>query len=562
MYKLLVVDDEPTVRHGMRNYINWEQYGITFMGDADDGDTALEVIDQWTPDIVFTDVRMPIMDGITLSKEIKRRIPHIKIVFVSGHDDSEYLKSAMKVNAIDYILKPVNLQELHMVIERVVADLDAESKKRQMTQDMHSKLSESMPLLREKFMMSLINDRAWEPQRLQERMDFLGIKLPQSSSYWVMAVTVDNLVDIRECNSEYEWQLLSYAIQKLCQELKDRFFHGIFFEFREGEFVGLLYVDPEESLLQECRDGDEFEGFRAEVKEEHLVRLANEIRDNLQLWLKITVTIGIGGRVSELSSLKQSYSQAKQALESKWYLGKNQIYTLDSMETGDESYPVFDYDQRMEVTTILKGADTNQLSTLLDHLFRELARNRRYGFQYCRNVTMQIMLLAGQILLEFNLNEEDWDQGEVQRVERLFRLETIDELRQHLDSFLFDVCLKIREKRAGRADNLVNRVMEIVGLRYSDNNLSVNEIGKEVFLTDTYVSLLFKQETGQTVNEYITYYRIERAKEKLADPRQKMYDICYAVGYADPSYFSKLFKKITGLSPSTYRNLIQSGKLR
>lgn len=107
MYKLLVVDDEQTVRHGLRHYMNWEKYGIEFSGEADDGDTALEAVGQLMPDIVLTDVRMPHMDGIALSQEIRSRYPHIKIVFVSGHDDSEYMKSAMKVSAVDYIFKPV-----------------------------------------------------------------------------------------------------------------------------------------------------------------------------------------------------------------------------------------------------------------------------------------------------------------------------------------------------------------------------------------------------------------------------------------------------------------------
>ncbi|CAG7652634.1 Protein-glutamate methylesterase/protein-glutamine glutaminase [Paenibacillus allorhizosphaerae] len=256
--------------------MNWEKYGIEFSGEADDGDTALEAIEQFMPDIVLTDVRMPNMDGITLSQEIRSRYPHIKIVFVSGHDDAEYMKSAMKVSAVDYIFKPVNLQELCSVIERVVADLHAESTERRMMQDMQVKLKESMPLLREKFLMSLISDKVSQPERIRERMDFLGLQLLRAASFWVIVISVDNLADIRETRSEQDWQLLCYAVQHVCQELADHYLNGFIFEYR-GEFVGILYVDTGKVSVEE----NSHNRSAIDNSEERLFLLASDI------WLSI-----------------------------------------------------------------------------------------------------------------------------------------------------------------------------------------------------------------------------------------------------------------------------------
>jgi two-component system response regulator YesN len=233
---------------------------------------------------------------------------------------------------------------------------------------------------------------------------------------------------------------------------------------------------------------------------------------------------------------------------------------MDSLEPSDESYYKFDYAKSSEFVSILKGADTTHLLEIIGELFTKLSLNRRDGLKYCRNVAMQIMLLAKQLLLELNVQVNELEEEEALHVERLFKMETVDELRHFLETILVSVCHKISEKRSGRANNLVGRVHAIIERRYSDNTLTVSEIGKEVYLTDTYVSLLFKQETGKTVNEYLTNYRIERAKEMLKDPSQKLYDICFAVGYADPSYFSKLFKKITGFTPSSYRDIQHPGK--
>ncbi|MBB6673444.1 response regulator [Cohnella nanjingensis] len=541
MYKLMIVDDEPTVRFGLRSYFDWGAFGIEILHEADDGDVALEAVARGMPDIVLTDVRMPNMDGIRLSKAIRERFPQVKIVFISGHDDADYLKSALQVSAVDYIFKPVNLLELRKVVERVVAELEMEKTERLLAQDMQLKLKESMPLLREKFLLSLIQDGLAKPERIRERLEFLGLQLPADATYWVIVVSVDDSADVFEARSERDRQLLSYSILNVCQELIGRYVGGYAFEHRGGEFVGILCArpnDPEDDL------------------EERLFKLAGDIRDNLQRWLKLSVTIGIGDRAAHLPGLAASYAQAREAADRKWYLGKNRIITMDSLETEAQSLYRFEHAMIERLVSVLKAADPDQLKEALNELFDGLSRNRRDGLKYGRNVGLQVLLLAGQLLLELNAQSEELETMEADIWERLLRQETIGGLRQLIEAYLLAVCDGIREKRNGKAHNLVERVRAIIERRYADNELTVLQIGKEVYLTDTYVSLLFKQETGKTVNEYLTQVRIEKAKELLRDPQYKFYDVCYAVGYADPSYFSKLFKKMTGMTPSAYRKLL------
>ncbi|WP_127580569.1 response regulator [Paenibacillus koleovorans] len=538
MHKLLIVDDEPTVRMGLRTYFDWAAYGIEVCEEADDGDVALEAAEKIRPDIVLTDVRMPAMDGITLSKELRKRFPEIKIIFVSGHDDADYLKSAMKVSAIDYIFKPVNLQELRAVVERVVAVLDGERTQQRMMEDMSEKLKASMPLLREKFLMSLVSQGASRTERIPSRLEFLGLRLPERASYWVLVLSVDRLADWQESRSEQDWQLLTYAVQNVCQELIDQHLNGYAFELRSGEFVGILY------------EGE------AEEAEERLFALASAMRDNLQKWLKMSVTIGMGERVATPEALTVSFQQAREAAERKWYMGQNQILTMDSLEPERDSLFRFDMAQSGKLVSSLNAADPEQVASELEELFEGLAHNRRDGFKYARNVCMQLVLLAGQLMLELNILSREMSEQETMLQEKLFRAETIADLKALVTAYLKLVCSSIQEKRCGKASNLVERVRAVIERRYADNTLTVAEIGKEVFLTDTYVSLLFKQETGRTVNEYLTHVRIEKAKELLRNPIHKFYDVCYAVGYADPSYFSKLFKKVTGSTPSAYRETL------
>ncbi|WP_240415095.1 response regulator [Paenibacillus periandrae] len=535
MYRLVIVDDEPTVRHGLSTYFDWSQYGIEVVGEADDGDVALELIERIKPDMVLTDVRMPQMDGIQLSTEIKLRFPGIKIVFVSGHDDADYLKSALKVNAVDYIFKPVNMQELAAVVERVVKELQDAEQERTYIVDMQVKLTQSMPLLREKFLMSLIWDGVKNPARIKDRLDFLGLDLPAEADYWTLVLKIDDSAEVVATRTERDQQLLSYSVLNIVQELTEQMMQGYAFETRNGEFVVILRMGEEDS------------------QEERLFSLTEQIRDNLKRWLKISVTIGVGERISGLQSMPESYNQAREAADQRWYLGKNHIISIDNLQQNTDSLYRFDMAQGERIMSVLKATDQEKLLTELDGIFEPLSRSRKEGLTNCRNVSLQLILMASRLLLELNMMGPEMVDKEAVLWEQVFKQETILDLRHRVETHLLDVCERIREKRSAKPKNAIERVHALIDERFAEN-LQVGDIAREVFLSPTYLCLLFKQETGETINEYLTKVRIEKAKELLSDPRNKFYEVCYTVGYSDPSYFSKLFKKYTGLTPSAFRD--------
>lgn len=543
MYTLLIVDDEPTVRMGLRSYFDWASYGIELAGEADDGDVALEMIAREQPDIILTDVRMPSMDGITMSQRISAEYPDIKIIFVSGHDDADYLKSAMKVSAVDYIFKPVNLQELGTVIKRVVADLDAKSSEKMHKEELLVKLKEGMPLLREKFLLSLIGEGAPKAE-LAERVAFLGLDLRADAAYWVMVVSVDDLAEVMESRSERDRQLLWYSVLNIFEELLGTHMRGYAFEHRAGEFVGVLQLAEQDS-----DSGTE--------AAEALFALAGDLRSNLSRWLKISVTIGISDLAAGLTGLAPAYKQAREAADYKWYLGKNRIITMDSLEGAEpegSAIRKFDYELNDALISALKADDEIKAREAVGSIFASMAYTRPDGLKYVRNLCMQLVLAVGQLILELGAGEPELEAMEAELTEALYQKETLKEMRELIESYLAAVAGRIREKRAGKMANVIERVRAYIEQNYANGSLTVADIGKAVYLSSTYVSLLFKQETGQTVGEYLTQVRVEKAKELLRDPQYKFYDICHAIGYTDPSYFTKLFKKVTGVTPSAYRD--------
>jgi len=536
MYKLVIIDDEPAVRGGLGKFVEWSDYGIVMVGTADDGDTGLELIERVKPDIVLTDVMMPAMDGIRMSREVRERFPETKIVFISGHSDASYLRSALQVQAADYIFKPVKRTELHKVIEGVVSNLRAEEKERQLLKDMQVKLVQSMPLLREKFLMSLIRDGVEKTEGLRDRAAFLNLELPLDAPYLVLVITIDDAKETLGSRSERDKQLLSYSLLNVVQELIDQHLHGYAFENRAAEYVGLLVLDD-----------------RFEDPEDKLLSLAEAIRDNLRLWLKIDVTIGVGERAERIGMLPASFRHARDAADRKWYMGKNQVITMDSLEIGAAGPIRFDAGQSERLASALKSGEKQRLESEMESILEPLAQIRKDGFKYGRQAGLQMIALAGRLLLDLNLLTPEKEEQEASMLDRLLKLETMAELKSCVSEYLHDVCCWIQEKRSGRSSNVIARIQEFISENYA-KNLAIAEIAASVYLSPTYVSLLFKQETGETIYEYLMKVRIEKAKELLRDPRIKFYEACELVGYTDPSYFSKLFKKMTGLTPSAYRD--------
>jgi len=541
MKTLVIVDDEPSVLNGLARYVDWPSLGIELAGMADDGDTGLALILERKPDIVLTDVKMPKLDGTEMAVRLRSLLPSAKIVFISGHNDTDYLKSALQVQAVDYIFKPISRKELAEVLEKLVAELDAEIRERELVSEMQVKLTQSMPLLREKFLLSAISD-GFHSAHPEERLAFLELPFLQADRYLVLVVLLDDLADTMEPRSERDKQLLSYALLNIIQELIHQEAGGIAFEKTLGEYVAILTFREENAAAED-----------APSTENGLLALAEAIRDNLGRWLKLSVTIGVGEEASRLAELPQSYKQAREAASQKWYLGKNRILTVGSMEVSDSSRYRLEAEAEEGVLSLLKAGDSAGLQVLLDGIFQRLARNRSQGFAYERNVGLHLVLLSSRVLLEGNLLSAGWEDKELQVWERALKQETLQDLKSLIDSYLLELCAAVGQKRRGRTGNVIERIKSLIAERYREN-LTAADIAAGVYLSPTYVSLLFKEETGETLFEYLTKVRIERAKELLKDPQTKFYEVCEAVGYSDPSHFSKVFKKMTGLTPSAYRD--------
>jgi|HigsolmetaAR203D_1030402.scaffolds.fasta_scaffold01278_4 two-component system response regulator YesN len=535
MFTLLIVDDEPSTRNGLAECFDWPSHGISHVYAAQDGEEALALFDDVRPDIVLTDIKMPGMDGIQLAERL-RRTGEVKIIFISGHDDVAYMKSALKVDAIDYILKPINMREFAGVIDKTVRQIKEERNRSKLMADMNARLSQSLPLLREKFWIRAIRDGLESSENLHEQLAFLDIRLPQAGKFCVFVISIDDWPTVSESMSERDRQLLSFALLNITQEIVERNRQGYAFEHLPGQFVCVLALS-------------------SEADEDGLFVLLDEIRQTIAELLKLSVTIGIGRPVAGLRQLPVSFGSAVEAVNQKFLLGKNRVIMIDHLHADAEPYFKLLPQQTAQLASYVRAGNAEQTRELLDRLFEDLKARPQSTLRHFQLVCLQLLLIGTNVLTELNLNGngKDPSMDEHELWTELFKLETAAEMHDFLQGYFEKVCGKIKAKRSEQSRSVIEEIRRIILERYADPNLTIQSIADRIYLTSTYVSLIFKQETGQTINEYLTGVRMEQAKRMLLNSKAKLYEICQAVGYTDASYFTKQFKKYTGLTPKEFR---------
>ena len=529
MYKAYLVDDDVHVRRGLKGHFDWAKYGIEVVGEAENGKKAFEELKDNPVDIVITDVKMPKMDGIELACRLRERYKNIKIIFISGHDDLDFLKSSMKVGAVDYILKSIDLDEFAETIRRVTGMICAENEKESLLCQMEKQVRQSMPLLRDKFLMRLVKDTV-SPD-VDQQLEFLGLSLKKEGSFCAMAATVDNYFDVYGGRGEHDRQLLSFAVLNILQEIVDKYFSGYAFETRLGEYTAVLMLNENEDF------------------ETGLLELAAESQRLLSRHLAVSAVMGIGQVVRGLAGLRSSYLGAIKAIERRSYLGGDRAVTVDPYR--DAAGKAGDQVRRRELYEKILAGSQQELLGLLREIFQSA---RAQGEACLKDTLFQLLNLPLTEFEEYReLLEPEFSSARL-ICERFFCCRELKEMQRLVERLYLSYCRVSRANRENPTSSVILQIRQCMKDRYAEN-LTVNDIAEAVYLTPTYVCLLFKQKTGVTINDYLTEIRIKKAKELLRDPEKKLYDICFLVGYTSPSYFSKLFKKVTGYTPSEYREL-------
>ncbi|WP_026486474.1 response regulator transcription factor [Caldanaerobius polysaccharolyticus] len=537
MYKLLLVDDEEEVRKGIINKIQWEKYGFDVVAEAENGWDALDVAEKIVPDVVITDIKMPFMDGIKLAELLRDKYPTAKIIILTGYDEFEYAQKAIKLNVMDYVLKPVSSKELVDVLVKVKAQIDDEIAQKQDIQALREHYRKSLPVLREKFLTSLVMGKLGKNEIL-ERSHNYGVDL-NGSLFVVSVVSIDNMVESAE-NLGFvlpeDSELLSFALLNICEEVVDKYGLGIVF-LNDEKIVIITVSDQNDKYAVMDRTFSALE----------------EIKKSVEKFLKFTVTIGVGTVCGNTEGISDSYRQALSALDYKLVLGNNRVIWIEDIEPHCENKVVFDDEKERMLTSCIRVGTHEEVEGIIEKLFDGIDWTKVSIDDY-KVYLMEIMTAILKTAAALNLNTEEVFGSNFGVFNEMYKFDSIRGVKEWLKNICVKIMNCISNDRKSTYKLLVEKAKEYAQNHYSESDITIDKICKFLHISPTYFSFIFKKETKMTYMNYLLQIRMNVAKELLKTTNMKVFEIAEKVGYPEPNYFSYSFKKYVGMSPTEYRN--------
>lgn len=532
LYKIMLVDDEEEVRKSIIRKIPWEETGFEVIGDAENGKDALEKIEMNEPDVVLTDIRMPYMDGLAMAERIRQTHPSIKIVIFSGFDEFEYAKKAIKLNVIEYILKPVNVEELTVILKKIKKNLDDEIEQKRNVTLLRESYVRSLPAIREHFLNDLIHG-GMDTATISEKLSEYGIDI-DGAVKWVTAAIhlepdekVDKAVSLHQQRELIPISVQNLIKEKLTGQYRFAMFHSSF------ETILIAAVDPENTQTE-------------------LVALLGDICKETRKILEVSVTIGVGESCSTLTEVGRSFYSALNALGYRAVTGSGGVICIHDMEPAAPEKLQFDSRMESELIAAVKFGPEEKIRSVIGEVVGRMEERKVHYRQYQAYVLAVINVLT-QLTQQYDLQIREMFGVENDYFEILNRIQKMENIRQYLTEVALKMNKALARERTNAAKNVIREARQYIQDNFQDPDLSVEKICRHLHMSPAYFSTMFKKETGQAYIAYLTDVRLNRAVELLMATDDKTYVIAEKVGYPEQNYFSYVFKKKFGVSPTRYR---------
>ena len=525
-YRVLLADDEEEIRSGISRKIDWASLGFSLVGEAGNGEEALELAERLRPDVVLTDIKMPFMDGLELCRRLRLILPGARLVVFSGFDDFEYARQAMSLGVSEYILKPINAPELIQVLEKLRQELDRRRLERRDMETLRRRYEESLPVLRELFYTRLLSGQI-RPEQVQDRAARYEIDLPQG--LWTAAlVHVDGLGDEGERD-----ELLLLSVQSFLEQ---------HFALEGCSARVVLYGDMAALLLHLDRE-DRLYPLLEEL--ERLSRLS-------QSYLGLRLTTGVGLVCRGAEELDRSAAGARSALDYRVLAGGGRVIYIGDLEPQSAAAPSFEEEDQRALSAAVKLGTREQAEAVVRELMERL-RHAGLSLSRCDLFLLEVVTCLVRLARSGGLAvEEVFGEGFTGAVS-VSDFSSLEELGR----WLGERCLKLHDllgrQRTDSAWKTVEGAKSYIAEHYADPGLSVEALCGQLHLSPAYFSTLFKRETQKSFTAYVTEVRMEHAARLLRDTDEKTYLVAERTGYTDPNYFSFVFKRHFGLPPSKFR---------
>lgn len=534
MYKLLIVEDEAEVRYGIRNNIDWRSMGFEVMAEAGNGREALDLIENTKPDVVITDITMPIMDGLELSCILRKEYPTIRTIILTGYDDFRFAQRAIKYGVSDYLLKPVLPDDLSKLMLRIKDEIDAEIAEKEDIQKLRLYYQQSIPIIKDKFLTSLITART-DNDEIENKKASLELDL-EGEGFAAAAASIDSESAGGWDNDGNDSELLKFAILNIAQEIIRKHSMGeVFFHVNNLAFIL------------------KFDKYDIESNYQSAYTLLEEIRQSVERYLKVTITLGIGNICNSLQKINESYRTAVTALDYKLIMGGNRVIYIGDIEPQTTYNLVYDEIKERNLINSIKFGTKKDVSKAVEALFNEIGVCTA-SLKECQLYLLEILASIAKLSRSFQIDTDDIIKIDHNLFIEIFSLDNICDIRNRIEEICLNAMERIQSNRKTNTEKIMDQAKAYIEKNYGDYNLTIQKISNYLHISSSYFSMIFRKEAGETFLNYLIGIRIKAAKELMQDPDLKIFEIAERVGYPDLNYFSYFFKKNTGMSPREYRN--------
>jgi len=534
--KVFLVEDEMVIRRGIKNSIDWEKEGYIFCGEASDGELAYPMIIKEKPDILITDIRMPFMDGLELCKLVKKELPNIKILILSGYDEFDYAKEAIRLGVTEYLLKPISSGKLLEALNGVSESIRREKEDKDLVRKYMEEMRENTEHEKQKFFEQMIAGNLSMADALETGKKY---EMNLSAGMYNLLLFRFTLGEENRKSGELLGEA-EYAIEKLTERLE------YVFEFQRGVegWAFLLMADNEEQMSERVKE------------------LSKDLEEIMKNYSTIAYFGGIGQPVARLRELEESFREAERALAARFTMELNRIISVEDIRMAQNVDTLDDIEitsfgeiekTRTMLEKFLNNGAEDEIDEFVDVYINELPEEN------LKSVLMrQYIIMDAYIVMMSFCEKIEGIEGEMQAQSEELKnsmktIQTLEEIKNYIRMLLKKI-IGVRDTISGRRySNIIEIAKDQIRKTYMSDEISLNTIAAEVGMSPSYFSSIFSKEMGKTFVEYLTEIRMDRAKELLMCSSMKTSEIGYEVGYKDPHYFSYIFKKTQNCTAKEFR---------
>lgn len=534
--KVFLVEDEMVIRRGIKNSIDWEKEGYIFCGEASDGELAYPMIIKEKPDILITDIRMPFMDGLELCKLVKKELPNIKILILSGYDEFDYAKEAIRLGVTEYLLKPISSGKLLEALNGVSESIRREKEDKDLVRKYMEEMRENTEHEKQKFFEQMIAGNLSMADALETGKKY---EMNLSAGMYNLLLFRFTLGEENRKSGELLGEA-EYAIEKLTERLE------YVFEFQRGVegWAFLLMADNEEQMSERVKE------------------LSKDLEEIMKNYSTIAYFGGIGQPVARLRELEESFREAERALAARFTTELNRIISVEDIRMAQNVDTLDDIEitsfgeiekTRTMLEKFLNNGAEDEIDEFVDVYINELPEEN------LKSVLMrQYIIMDAYIVMMSFCEKIEGIEGEMQAQSEELKnsmktIQTLEEIKNYIRMLLKKI-IGVRDTISGRRySDIIEIAKDQIRKTYMSDEISLNTIAAEVGMSPSYFSSIFSKEMGKTFVEYLTEIRMDRAKELLMCSSMKTSEIGYEVGYKDPHYFSYIFKKTQNCTPKEFR---------